>query len=57
MSILGISFVWVGRATRRWQPKTKGFKAGNRLFCGVKVGLIQKNHGLMEKVVEGFGKS
>jgi hypothetical protein len=27
-----IDFVWVGRATRRWQPKTKGFKAGDRLF-------------------------
>ena len=32
MSIREISFVWVGRATRRWQPKTKGFKAGERLF-------------------------
>ena len=32
MSIRETSFVWVGRATRRWQPKTKGFKAGDRLF-------------------------
>ena len=24
MSIRETSFVWVGRATRRWQPKTKG---------------------------------
>ena len=35
-----IDFVWVGRATRRWQPKTKGFKAGSRLFSWRKVGLI-----------------
>ena len=32
-------------------------KAGDRLFLWRKVGLIQKNHGLMEKVGEGFGKS
>ena len=25
-------FVWVERATRRWQPKAKLFKAGDRLF-------------------------
>lgn len=31
-------------------------EAGDRFFCRVKVGLIQKNHGLMEKVVEGFAK-
>ena len=37
--------------------KTKWLKAGDRFFRGVKVGLIQKNHGLMEKVVEGFGGS
>ena len=24
LSIRETSFVWVGRATRRWQPKTKG---------------------------------
>jgi hypothetical protein len=27
-----IDFVWVGRATRRWQPKTKEFKAGDPPF-------------------------
>ena len=32
MTIRGGSFVWVGGATRRWQPKTKGFEAGDRLF-------------------------
>ena len=29
-------FVWVGRATRRWQPKTKGFRAGTAFFRGGK---------------------
>ena len=32
MSIREISFVWLERATRRWQPKTKGFRAGDRFF-------------------------
>ena len=25
-------FVWVERATRRWQPKAKGFRAGTAFF-------------------------
>lgn len=31
-------FVWVGRVTRHWQPKTKGFQAGDRLFSWGKYG-------------------
>ena len=53
MSIQEISFVWVGRATRRWQPKTKGFEAGAPpFFGGVKVGLIQKIGGECKKYAE-----
>jgi hypothetical protein len=39
MSIREISFVWVGRATRRWQPKTKGIWWVNALLCD----LLNKN--------------
>lgn len=44
-------FVWVGGATRRWQPKTKGIKAGDRLFCAKKLDESNK----CTKMVEKFG--
>lgn len=40
-------------APAHWQPKTKGFKAGDRLFLwGKNIGLIQKIGGKCKKYAE-----
>ena len=43
----------VGRATRRWQPKTKGFKAGDRLFYITKIRFVP----LATKIFKNLGYS
>ena len=43
-------------AGRIGNPKQKDVRRVTAFFYGVNIGLIQKNHGLMEKVGEGFGK-
>ena len=51
MTIRVGSFVWVERATRRWQPKQNRLRRVTAFFCGVKVGLIGSRAAGVECIV------
>ena len=57
MSIREISFGWVERATRRWQPKQKDLRRMTAFFLWVNIGLMKKIGGGCKKVWEVFAKS